>query len=81
MYVKEVGKTLTKSYLSSPCFDHKFSGEMCGRLRFQRTNGDAFIERITWYDLKNGIEQSRMMSKKRLQSDIISHITKSRNCI
>ena len=22
------------SYLSSPCFDHKFSGQMCRRLRF-----------------------------------------------
>ena len=81
MHMKEVERMLTKSHLSSPCFDHKFSGEMCGRLRLQRTNGDAFIERVTRYDLKNGIEENRVVYKNRSESEIISQITKPRNCI
>ena len=41
----------TNTNLSSPCFDHKFSGQMCGWLGFKWTNGDALIQGITRNDL------------------------------
>ena len=42
---------MTNTNLSSPCFDHKFSGQMCGWLRFKWTNGDTLIQGITRNDL------------------------------
>lgn len=33
--------------LASSCFDHKFTCQMCSRLRFQRSNNNTFIQRIT----------------------------------
>ena len=68
---------MTNTNLSSPCFDHKFSGQMCGWLGFKWTNGDALIQGITRNDLS--INRRKMANNYNKRSHLKEFLRRRNN--
>ena len=68
---------MTNTNLSSPCFDHKFSGQMCGWLGFKWTNGYTLIQGITRNDLS--INRRKMANNYNKRSHLKEFLRRRNN--
>lgn len=65
-----------KADLAPSSLDHELSGQVGGRLRLQRSDHDAFIQRVTGNDLKEDTQSSTMQEtgeKKRNGKSLKTH--------